>query len=118
MTAHAASTLNWRYVFPADMHDIQYYHFLSRSLSFAQRPSLANPGRESAQGPHPIRKGQQRAMGRRNYLISGVSGAGKTAVCTELQRRGYQAIHGDSELAYQGDPDTGQPTDGLKHEHS
>jgi broad-specificity NMP kinase len=57
-------------------------------------------------------------MGRRNYLISGVSGAGKTAVCTESQRRGYQAINGDDELAYQGDPDTGQPTDGLKHEHS
>ena len=57
-------------------------------------------------------------MGRRNYLIEGVSGAGKTAVCTELQRRGYQAIHGDRELAYQGDPETGTPTDGLKHEHS
>ncbi|HET8907093.1 MAG TPA: nucleoside kinase [Ktedonobacterales bacterium] len=57
-------------------------------------------------------------MGRRNYLIDGVSGAGKTAVCTELQRRGYQAINGDDELAYQGDPDTGHPTDGLKHEHS
>ncbi len=57
-------------------------------------------------------------MGRRNYLIDGVSGAGKTAVCTELQRRGYQAIHGDRELAYQGDPDTGIPTDGLTHEHS
>jgi adenylate kinase family enzyme len=57
-------------------------------------------------------------MGRRNYLISGVSGAGKTAACTELQRRGYQAIHGDRELAYRGDPETGQPTDGLKHEHS
>src|SRR5690349_7180271 len=57
-------------------------------------------------------------MGRRNYLISGVSGSGKTAVCTELQRRGYQAIDGDNELAYQGDPDTGQPTAGLKHEHS
>jgi hypothetical protein len=57
-------------------------------------------------------------VGRRNYLIDGVSGAGKTAVCTELQRRGYQAIHGDRELAYQGDPDTGHPTDGLKHEHS
>jgi hypothetical protein len=55
-------------------------------------------------------------MGRSNYLIDGVSGAGKTAVCTELQRRGYQAIHGDRELAYQGDPDTGQPTDGLTHE--
>src|SRR6185437_16352381 len=57
-------------------------------------------------------------MGVRNYLIDGVSGAGKTAVCTELRRRGYQAIDGDNELAYQGDPDTGQPTDGLKHEHS
>jgi dephospho-CoA kinase len=57
-------------------------------------------------------------MGRTNYLISGVSGAGKTAVCTELQRRGYQAIDGDKDLAYQGDPDTGIPSDGLKHEHS
>ena len=57
-------------------------------------------------------------MGRRNYLISGVSGAGKTAVCTALQRRGYQAIDGDREGAYQGDADTGHPTDGLKHEHS
>jgi dephospho-CoA kinase len=57
-------------------------------------------------------------MGRRNYLISGVSGAGKTAVCTELQRRGYQAINGDDELAYQGDPYTGQPMYGPKHEHS
>src|SRR5271156_546737 len=49
-------------------------------------------------------------MGVRNYLIEGVSGAGKTAVCTELQRRGYQAIHGDRELAYRGDPETGLPT--------
>jgi hypothetical protein len=48
-------------------------------------------------------------MGRRNYLIEGVSGAGKTAVCTELQRRGFHAIHGDRELAYQGDPETGLP---------
>jgi adenylate kinase family enzyme len=50
-------------------------------------------------------------MGMRNYLIEGVSGAGKTAVCTELQRRGYQAIHGDRELVYRGDPETGIPTD-------
>jgi hypothetical protein len=48
-------------------------------------------------------------MGRRNYLIGGVSGAGKTAVCTELQRRGYHAIHGDRELVYRGDPETGLP---------
>ena len=37
-------------------------------------------------------------MGIRNYLIDGGSGTGKTAVCNELQRRGYQAIHGDREL--------------------
>jgi len=49
-------------------------------------------------------------MGRRNYLIEGVSGAGKTAACSELQRRGYQAIHGDRELVYRGDPETGLPT--------
>ncbi len=57
-------------------------------------------------------------MGVRNYLIEGVSGTGKTSVCTELQRRGYHAIHGDRELVYQGDPETGTPTDGLTHEHS
>ncbi|MBM7568114.1 AAA family ATPase [Paenibacillus sacheonensis] len=56
-------------------------------------------------------------MGIRNYLIEGVSGAGKTTVCDELQRRGYHAIHGDRELAYQGDPETGIPTDGFKPEH-
>lgn len=57
------------------------------------------------------------ALGIRNYLIEGVSGTGKTSVCTELQRRGYHVIHGDRELAYQGDPETGDPTDGFSHEH-
>ena len=42
-------------------------------------------------------------------MVEGVSGAGKTAVCTELQRRGYQTIHGDRELVYRGDPETGLP---------
>ena len=37
-------------------------------------------------------------MGRRNFIIEGVSGAGKTAVCDELIRRGYHAVHGDREL--------------------
>ena len=50
-------------------------------------------------------------MGVRNYLIDGVSGAGKTAVAIELQRRGYHVIHGDRELAYKGDPETGEPLD-------
>ena len=56
-------------------------------------------------------------MGKSNYLIEGVSGTGKTSVCTELQRRGYQAIHGDRELAYQGDPTTGEKTEGFSPEH-
>jgi predicted ATPase len=29
-------------------------------------------------------------MGIKNYLIDGVSCAGKTTICGELQRRGYQ----------------------------
>jgi hypothetical protein len=56
-------------------------------------------------------------LGTRNYLIEGVSGTGKTSVCDELLRRGYQAIHGDRELAYRGDPETGEPTDVIAHEH-
>ena len=56
-------------------------------------------------------------MGRRNYLVDGVSCAGKTTVCRELRHRGHHAINGDTELAYQGDPVTGEPLDGLAHEH-
>ncbi|WP_349957840.1 AAA family ATPase [Rhizobium sp. ZPR3] len=56
-------------------------------------------------------------MGIRNYLIEGVSGTGKTSVCRALQRRGFHAINGDTDLAYQGDPETGEPLDGLAHEH-
>jgi hypothetical protein len=55
-------------------------------------------------------------MGARNYLIEGVSGAGKTAVAEELQRRGYHVVHGDRELAYVGDPETGEPLDGPPRE--
>jgi hypothetical protein len=56
-------------------------------------------------------------VGVRNYLVEGVSGTGKTSVCRELNRRGYQAINGDRELAFQGDPETGEPTDSAVHEH-
>lgn len=60
-------------------------------------------------------------MGRRNYLVEGGSGTGKTAVCNELRRRGYHAINGDRELAYQGDPETGKELEGITghamHEH-
>lgn len=49
-------------------------------------------------------------MGIRNYLIEGISGTGKTSVATELERRGYHVIHGNRELAYKGDPRTGEPS--------
>jgi broad-specificity NMP kinase len=49
-------------------------------------------------------------MGKRNYLIEGVSGTGKTSVCYELRRRGYTAINGDRELRYQGDSTRGEKT--------
>jgi gluconate kinase len=48
-------------------------------------------------------------VGKRNYLIDGVSGSGKTTAASELHRRGYQAIHGDRQLMYRGDPTTSSP---------
>ena len=56
-------------------------------------------------------------VGVRNYLVEGVSCAGKTSVATELERRGHQVVHGDRVLAYQGDPVTGAPLPGHVHEH-
>jgi len=49
-------------------------------------------------------------VGVKNYLIEGVSGTGKTTVCAELKRRGYDAVNGDNELAYQGDPPANRRT--------
>lgn len=54
-------------------------------------------------------------VGIRNYLVEGVSGTGKTSVCKELHRRGHHAINGDTDLAYQGDPQTGEATDAPSH---
>jgi broad-specificity NMP kinase len=51
-------------------------------------------------------------------LIEGVSGTGKTSVATELHRRGYHVIHGDRELAYKGNSETGEPLDGSALEQS
>lgn len=56
-------------------------------------------------------------MGIKNYLVEGVSCTGKTSVCDELRRRGYHSIHGDRDLAYWGDPKTGEPLDGSAYEH-
>lgn len=54
-------------------------------------------------------------MGQLNYLIEGVSGTGKTAVCDALNARGYQGVHGDRVLAYKGDPKTSQPVAEPQH---
>lgn len=48
-------------------------------------------------------------MGKRNVLVEGVSGSGKTSVAVELQRRGHHVVHGDRQLQYVGDPATGEP---------
>jgi len=56
-------------------------------------------------------------MGIKNYLIEGVSCAGKTTVCDELLRRGYHTIHGDRELAYFGDLETGERLDDCASEN-
>ncbi|KRE92930.1 nucleoside kinase [Nocardioides sp. Soil774] len=56
-------------------------------------------------------------MGVRNFLVEGVSGTGKTSVCHELRRRGFHAVNGDTDLAYQGDPVTGLPTGTVAHEN-
>jgi len=70
----------------------------------------------AAPGPSQSRSSES-GVGIRNYLIEGVSCAGKTTVCEELERRGYQAIHGDRQLAYRGDPRTGEPVDGHAPGH-
>jgi broad-specificity NMP kinase len=56
-------------------------------------------------------------MAKRNYLVEGVSGTGKSSVCDELRRRGYKVINGDRELAYQGDPETEKRTEAYGHEY-
>jgi broad-specificity NMP kinase len=50
-------------------------------------------------------------MGKRNYLIEGVSGVGKTSVCHELRRRGYTAFNGDRDLRRGTNQATGDPLD-------
>jgi len=60
-------------------------------------------------------------MGKKNFLVEGGSGTGKTSVGEELARRGYHAIHGDRELAYSGEPGTGDPVENVTglavHDH-
>ena len=54
-------------------------------------------------------------MGVKNYLIDGVSCAGKTTVCGELQRRGYHVIHGDDLFERWGEQ-LAQPSVGRQRE--
>jgi gluconate kinase len=55
-------------------------------------------------------------MAKRNYLVEGLSGAGKSSVYEELIRRGYKAISTDRAWAYHADPDTDLPGGPLGHE--
>jgi serine kinase of HPr protein (carbohydrate metabolism regulator) len=56
-------------------------------------------------------------MAKRNYLVEGLSGAGKSSVYEELIRRGYKAISTDRAWAYHADPDTGLPGGPIHQNH-
>jgi thymidylate kinase len=56
-------------------------------------------------------------MAKRNYLVEGLSGAGKSSVYEELIRRGYKAISTDNAWAYHADPDTGLPGGPIQHDN-
>ena len=55
-------------------------------------------------------------MAKRNYLVEGLSGAGKSSVYEELIRRGHNAISTDRAWAYCADPDTGLPGGPVRHD--
>lgn len=55
-------------------------------------------------------------MAKKNFLIEGGSGTGKSSVCRELQKRGYKTVDGDNDIAYVGDPETGKATKVFGHE--
>lgn len=55
-------------------------------------------------------------MAKRNFLVEGLSGAGKSAVYEELIRRGYEAISTDRVWAINADPDTGLPGGPKTHD--
>lgn len=55
-------------------------------------------------------------MAKRNYLVEGLSGVGKSSVCEELIRRGYTAISADRAWAYNADPETGMPGGPVGHD--
>ncbi len=57
-------------------------------------------------------------MAKRNYLVEGLSGAGKSSVYEELIGRGYKAISTDRAWKVHADPDTGLPGRPIRHDNS
>jgi gluconate kinase len=57
-------------------------------------------------------------MAKRNYLVEGLSGAGKSSVYEELIRRGYKAISTDRAWKYRADPDSGLRGGPIHHNNS
>src|SRR6476469_8451597 len=57
-------------------------------------------------------------MAKRNYLVEGLSGAGKSAVYEELIRRGYKAISTDRAWKRLAEPDTGLPGGPIRYSES
>jgi hypothetical protein len=57
-------------------------------------------------------------MAKRNYLVEGLSGAGKSSVYEELIRRGYKAISTDRAWKRLADPDTGLPGRPIRYSES
>ncbi len=56
-------------------------------------------------------------MAKRNYLVEGLSGTGKSSVFEELIRRGHKAISTDRAWAYYADPETGRPGGPIHHDN-
>jgi hypothetical protein len=56
-------------------------------------------------------------MAKRNYLVEGLSGTGKSSVYDELIRRGYHAISTDRAWAYHADPHPGLPGGSIHHDN-
>jgi hypothetical protein len=75
-------------------------------------PSLVCRVGVAANGGRPLNL----TMAKRNYLVEGLSGVGKSLVYEELIRRGYTAISADRAWAYNADPETGMPGGPVGHD--
>jgi hypothetical protein len=60
--------------------------------------------------------GVRYGVAKRNYLVEGLSGTGKSSVYEELVRRGYKAISTDRAWSYSADPDAGLPGGPIGHD--